>query len=113
MGALAAGGRLRIELAPLQNAVFDHEQTTLQYCGDVCPWPAQDYLPVSRHPCARRVPNLPAARSERLKNTPVWVFHAAEDELVPLSESQQMVDALKECGGKVEFTVYPNCEHDS
>jgi len=49
----------------------------------------------------------------RLKDIPVWVFHGAKDEIVPLSESERMVEALKACGGDVRFTVYPEAGHDS
>ncbi len=48
-----------------------------------------------------------------LKNVPVWVFHGASDPVVPVEESQKMVNLLRGCGGKVRFTVYPNCGHDS
>jgi predicted peptidase len=47
-----------------------------------------------------------------LKETPVWAFHGAKDELVPLSAEQQLVDALRACGGNVQFTVYPDVGHD-
>jgi len=49
----------------------------------------------------------------RLKDIPVWVFHGADDEVVPLSESERMVRALKAAGGNVRFTVYPGVQHDS
>ncbi len=48
-----------------------------------------------------------------LKDLPTWVFHGAQDEVVPLSESQLLVDRLKECGGNVRLTVYPDTGHDS
>lgn len=48
-----------------------------------------------------------------LKDTPVWAFHGARDMLVPLQESQKMVDKLKSCGGDATLTVYPEAEHDS
>ena len=50
---------------------------------------------------------------DRIKHIPTWVFHGAKDGVVPLSESQRMVDALEACGGNVKFTVYPEAEHDS
>lgn len=43
----------------------------------------------------------------KLKNLPVWAFHGARDGVVPLSESEKMVEALTKCGGNVKFTVYP------
>jgi predicted peptidase len=48
-----------------------------------------------------------------LKNLPVWAFHGAKDEVVPLKTQERMVNALKECGGDVKFTVYPDAGHDS
>jgi len=49
----------------------------------------------------------------RLKNVPVWVFHGAKDPVVPLQSSSEMVEALKKAGGNVQFTVYPDAQHDS
>jgi predicted peptidase len=46
-----------------------------------------------------------------LKSKPVWVFHGADDEAVPLSGSQVPVEALRDCGGEVRFTVYPDLGH--
>jgi predicted peptidase len=48
-----------------------------------------------------------------LKDVPVWAFHGKKDDVVDVSEGQKMVDALKACGGKVRFTVYPDAGHDS
>ena len=47
-----------------------------------------------------------------LKNVPVWAFHGAKDEQLPLEVEQQIVDALEECGGNVQFTIYPDGGHD-
>jgi len=49
----------------------------------------------------------------RLKNTPVWVFHGAKDQVVPLREAQEMVKALELAGGSVKLTIYPDAQHDS
>jgi len=51
--------------------------------------------------------------AEKIKHLPVWVFHGADDSVVPLERSQEMVDALKACGGNVHFTVYPDTNHNS
>lgn len=48
-----------------------------------------------------------------LKDVPIWVFHGAKDSTVLPRESIKMVDALKECGGKVKFTLFPNADHDA
>jgi len=53
------------------------------------------------------------ADAKRLKDLPIWVFHGAKDPVVPLARSEAMVNALKEAGGNVKFTVYPDAGHDS
>lgn len=49
----------------------------------------------------------------RIKHVPAWVFHGARDSVVPLQKSEEMVEALRACGGKVRFTIYPEADHDS
>lgn len=48
----------------------------------------------------------------RISHLPTRVAHGAKDDAIPISESQQMVDALRAAGGDVEFTVYPDATHD-
>ena len=48
-----------------------------------------------------------------LKDVPVWAFHGAQDRTVPLAESADLVSTLRECGGNVRFTIYPDAAHDS
>jgi predicted peptidase len=49
-----------------------------------------------------------------LKTLGVWAFHGAKDPVVPLEESQRMVDALKKVGvPEVKLTVYPEAGHNS
>jgi predicted peptidase len=51
--------------------------------------------------------------STRLKDVPLWVFHGAADDVVPLKESREMVDALrKEGAADLTFTVLPGRGHD-
>lgn len=49
----------------------------------------------------------------QLRDMPTWVFHGAKDEIVPISESQKMVDALFAVDNPARFTVYPTLKHDS
>lgn len=42
---------------------------------------------------------------------PVWVFHGERDEAVPIAESERMVEALREAGGEVRLTRYPDGGH--
>ena len=49
-----------------------------------------------------------------LKSLPVWVFHGAKDNVVPLEQSELMVSALKKAGNQnTKLTVYPEAGHDS
>lgn len=53
-------------------------------------------------------------KAAAIQKVPVWAFHGAKDPVLKLEESQRMVDALKRVGCReVEFTVYPEAQHDS
>ncbi|MEM7231536.1 MAG: alpha/beta fold hydrolase [Planctomycetota bacterium] len=49
----------------------------------------------------------------KLKDIPFWVFHGDADRVVRISQSQGMVDAIREHDGNVKFTVYEGVNHDS
>jgi predicted peptidase len=74
---------------------------------------------VAKHPerFAAAVPicggGEPQSWAASMRRVPIWAFHGARDQVVPLSESQKMVDAVRGAGGQVQFTVYPDVEHDS
>jgi len=51
--------------------------------------------------------------AHKLRGVPVWAFHGARDEVVPLAASQRMVDAVNAAGGNAKLTVYPDAGHDS
>lgn len=48
-----------------------------------------------------------------LKHLPIWIFHGAKDQGVPVAGSQLIYDALKKEGGNPKLTIYPDLEHDS
>ena len=53
------------------------------------------------------------AQLDRLAGLPIWAFHGRKDNVVPYSESQTMIDALKTLGGEVKLTTYPEGGHDA
>ncbi len=55
----------------------------------------------------------PKTMAKSLRRVPIWAFHGARDETVPLSESQEIVRAVRRAGGDVRLTVYPDVEHNS
>jgi predicted peptidase len=56
-------------------------------------------------------PYLALARS--LGPAPVWAFHGADDDQVPVAETRRMVTALKALQHPVRYTEYPEIGHDS
>lgn len=52
------------------------------------------------------------AIADAIGKTPVWVFHGAKDDAVPVEFSRQIVKALKEAGNNnVKYTEYPDEGH--
>lgn len=52
----------------------------------------------------------PIAR--KVGGTPVWVFHGSDDPIVPVTESRQMVEALKHIeGNRVRYNEYKGVGH--
>lgn len=48
----------------------------------------------------------------RLTNVPLWVFHGAKDDSVPVERSRTIVAAIKNAGGaKVKYTEYSDIGH--
>jgi predicted esterase len=61
-------------------------------------------------------PDSPKSYSEaaaRIGKTPVWIFHGAKDNIVPVAESQGMYEAMKQIGAEAHYTEYPDLGHDS
>lgn len=52
-------------------------------------------------------------RIKVLKDVPIWAFHGQEDPIVPVSETIQLVEALRSIHGNVKATIYPGVKHDS
>lgn len=58
--------------------------------------------------CGRVIPLLSGA----LWKMPVWVFHGEQDQVVPFSQSKEIVEILRGMGNeKVKFTAYPEADH--
>lgn len=50
---------------------------------------------------------------ETLKDKPVWIFHGALDDIVPLENSTSMYQKLKSCSGNVQYTIFEGDNHNS
>ena len=53
------------------------------------------------------------ATAKQLRKTTWWVFHGAKDDVVLPGFSENMVAALKKAKANVQFTLYPNANHNS
>ncbi len=51
--------------------------------------------------------------AKKYAHVPLWAFHGAKDGVVPVANSQKMIDALKAAGGNPQFTIYPEAGHNS
>jgi predicted peptidase len=49
----------------------------------------------------------------RVGKVPVWIFHGAADDIVPVTESQRMNAAMRQIGAEVHYTEYPGVGHRS
>ena len=51
--------------------------------------------------------------SERFTRVPMWLFHGALDTAVPVDFSRGMYRAIKELGGNIKYTEYPDVKHNA
>lgn len=49
--------------------------------------------------------------AEKVRKTPAWLFHGADDRVVPVTESRRMTAALRAVGGDVKYSEYPGVGH--
>lgn len=52
-------------------------------------------------------------RAARVAQVPVWAFHGGRDPVVPIAGDREMVEAVREAGGQVKFTVYADVGHNA
>ena len=82
-------------------------------CGGIRPpVPALNAIP----DLAKAIAESPQSYSDsadRIGKIPVWIFHGGADKIVPVTESQQMSEAMKKVGAEVHYTEYPGVGHAS
>jgi predicted peptidase len=75
------------------------------------------FAALTRHPkifaaavpvCGGGAPDL----AEKFATVPIWVFHGAKDDVIPVGKSREMVAALRAAGGKPKYTEFPDAGHD-
>lgn len=88
LGGLSMGGMGTFELLSRKPTFF---AAAIAICGGGNPKLAESYA----------------------KNTPMWIFHGAEDDVVDPRLSVEIVSALMKYGGKPNFNLYRNTNHNS
>ncbi len=53
------------------------------------------------------------AQAAAIKSVPIWAFHGALDDIVPVSRTTEMIEALRAVGANPRVTIYPDLAHDS
>lgn len=52
-------------------------------------------------------------QAEKFSHVPIWNFHGAKDDAVPVEFSRSMIRALKAAGGSPRYTEYKKVGHES
>ncbi len=50
-------------------------------------------------------------KAKALADVPVWAFHGAKDDAVPLARSEEIIEAMRRAGGNPKLTVIPDAGH--
>ena len=50
-------------------------------------------------------------QAAKLKQIPIWAFHGAKDQAVPVERSREMIAAIRKAGGQPKYTEYPDQDH--
>jgi predicted peptidase len=49
--------------------------------------------------------------ARKVRKTPTWIFHGADDRVVPVEDSRRMAAALEEASGDFKYSEYPGVGH--
>ena len=52
------------------------------------------------------------ALAPRIANIPIWAFHGAKDDVIPVTYSRNMIRQIRMQGGNPRYTEYPDVGHD-
>lgn len=68
---------------------------------------------VRDHPLAAASETPYAAVAAAVPDVPIWIFHGADDPVIPVSESRRMARALEAAGREIRYTEYPGVGHNA
>jgi predicted peptidase len=80
-------------------------------CGGISTY---DQTSVRQSPLTLHADDPFAFVAESLKSKPIWIFHGADDPVIPVSESRRMLEALQQHGANdLHDTEFPNTGHNA
>lgn len=106
---LSMGGYGTWEIATSQPQRF---AALAPICGALRPPPASEFAQL-RVAAVADTANPYAALAERVKHTPIWIFHGAKDNVVPPEDDRNIYAALKAAGGDVRYTEFVDTHHNA
>jgi predicted peptidase len=80
-------------------------------CGGLMPHPTTTAV--------RRSPLIPegvdpyAFVADALRAVPIWIFHGADDPVIPVDEARRLDEELRKAGANVRYTEYPGVGHNA
>lgn len=92
----------------------DRFAAVVPVCGEIVRQ-GDDPLPRPLPPDLARImasPDPYMALAKEIGSTPIWAFHGADDDVIPPTESRNMVDALRHEGNLARYTEYMGVGHE-
>ena len=80
-------------------------------CGGLLPH--ETTSAVQQSPLTKSAADPYAFTAQSLRHLPIWIFHGADDPVVPVEESRRMNDALRSAGADVRYTEFPKTGHNA
>ena len=80
-------------------------------CGGLLPHPTT--TAVARSPLIPENAEPYSFVAQSLPKVPIWLFHGADDTVVPPEESRRLHEELKKAGANVRYTEYPGVGHNA
>jgi predicted peptidase len=80
-------------------------------CGGLLPHPTT--TAVQQSPLTAHADDPYAFVAQLIRHIPIRIFHGAKDDVIPVEESRHMNEQLKLAGADVQYTEYPDANHNS
>jgi predicted peptidase len=81
-------------------------------CGGLLPHPST--TAVQQSPLTMRGNDPYATAAQSLKRIPIWLFHGADDAVIPVEESRRLNEQLRAVGAvDAHYTEYPGVGHNA